>query len=187
MFSLLLPLQFQISYSSYHCNKRILHVFHCLVLYLAHLTVQVLSLSLLIDSRILTFLGSAAGWGGAAHKYEPCSQYSQRIPALHSTAEKEILLERAASPVETTPLHPVQRAGLTCCLASRQLFLSRGMLQAAANAARKRSATHGLWSWADLPSTAAPAQGQSLGVVLRVLRGSRMGLDGKRGKVRLVM
>lgn len=61
------------------------------------------------------------------------------------------------------------------------------MLHAAANAARKRSATHGLWSWADLPSTAAPAQGQSSGViVLKVLRGSKMGLDGKREKVRFV-
>lgn len=60
------------------------------------------------------------------------------------------------------------------------------MLHAAANAARKRSATHGLWSWADLPSTAAPAQGQSWGLVLKVLRGSRVGLDGKREKVKLV-
>lgn len=61
------------------------------------------------------------------------------------------------------------------------------MLHAAANAARKRSAAPGLWSWADLASTAAPAQGQSWGViVLKVLRGSSIGLDGKREKVRLV-
>lgn len=77
--------------------------------------------------------------------------------------------------METTPLHPVQRAGLTCCLASRKLFLSRGMLHAAAKAARKRSAMQGVWSWADLPSTAAPAQEESLGViVLEVLRDSKM-------------